>query len=362
MKLEDVVKSNIAIEALYHVVKRAELFNEMYFPVEITKIGIGGSSLRDEKPRDIDISVEARIKKEIYLEWEEFKEILDRNTFRLYELSLELTNIYGRSDILTLIEHFYHELVYLGFKKHWIANWLPWVRISDIKYGYDRGVLDTYFNLEELISRFLKAHWHKKRIEIHFQVQGKEKLHKFDSITVWDNNSGFLDIDEKELEKYFHLEFKKLKKIIIEIGRGIKSNDPHDFIGILIYQPTQFVIAGLHVPEGFSSFEEQLKKIALDYFNTMQKLIRKRKESKQKINNLLRTYLKLFALVGLIAEKVEKMGKYELIDLFEQGEGEKSLIELLTKRLRSEGYKKDEIETIISKIDFNPVLAELKSI
>lgn len=60
MRLEDVVKSNTAIKAIQHVIKRAELFNRLYFPVMITKIGIGGSILRIEDPKDVDILIEAK--------------------------------------------------------------------------------------------------------------------------------------------------------------------------------------------------------------------------------------------------------------------------------------------------------------
>ncbi|MGV9141900.1 MAG: hypothetical protein ACOC1X_03075 [Promethearchaeota archaeon] len=51
----------------------------------------------------------------------------------------------------------------------------------------------------------------------------------------------------------------------------MRENTPH--VEPEVYQPTMFVITRTNVPEGISNFEEQLRKVALDYFKELQELI-----------------------------------------------------------------------------------------
>lgn len=78
-------------------------------------------------------------------------------------------------------------------------------------------------------------------------------------------------------------------------------------------------------------------------------------DPKLEINGLIRDYLKKFALIGLIAKKVERMGKFELINIVKQKDGVNELVEILSRRLKRYGYRRKEIEAVVTKIDFQKI-------
>lgn len=162
-KLESVIKAKKAVKAIRHVINRVEQFNNQYFPLEIKLIGIGGSSIRVEEPKDIDIFVEAHGIQEIWKEFFEFKQKLGSNINYFAEILFEIGEIKERVTIDDLIEVAKDDLLRLGFKKIWIENWLPWVRISDIRWGLDRGLPIVSFDEENLLSRFIKTGWRGKK-------------------------------------------------------------------------------------------------------------------------------------------------------------------------------------------------------
>ncbi len=165
-ELSRVIKSRVAIRAIQHVIDRAKQFNEDYFPVKIKSIGIGGSSLRVAKPRDIDIFVEAQAIDDIWYEFEEFRRRLNNN-FRLFVNAMyKIQEKKGRATINDLIDAIRDNLIKSGFKDVWIEKWLPWLRITDIRYGINVGIPLISFEIYDLIKRYLKSGWHGRRLEI----------------------------------------------------------------------------------------------------------------------------------------------------------------------------------------------------
>jgi len=112
--LESLIKSKVSIDAIQHVIGRALRFNEGYFPVKIKLIGIGGSSIRDPRPRDIDIIVEIEKIKERWKEWQDFIKILYENNWRLYNMAIELNKEGERASIDKIIERNKKKLLGLG--------------------------------------------------------------------------------------------------------------------------------------------------------------------------------------------------------------------------------------------------------
>jgi len=150
--LSDVIKSRIVIDALNHVVDRTEVLNSSRYPVKIIAIGIGGSALRKEKIGDVDITVHISEKPELVDEWKNFKENLLKRFFDIWSLIEETREIRRtRITIHDIVELYYDYLIQLGFKELWI-EWLKWTRISDFKWGINRGLPFPLFPLKNLLK------------------------------------------------------------------------------------------------------------------------------------------------------------------------------------------------------------------
>jgi len=250
-----------------------------------------------------------------------------------------------------LIGKYHRELIKIGFEDYWINNWLWWARIGDFDY-FVRLHFD--FDLDRLLERFLKHNWYGKRIEFHFDIEDYTFFKQnFPCITIWRSDVGLMDVFEKDVEKYIFEEFKELKQLFSDIKKNIK-NDVFDLP--LIYHPSLFVVTERMCPDDFGNFEKQLKTIALDLLRQIENLIEKNEnDPKLEINGLIRDYLKKFALIGLIAKKVERMGKFELINIVKQKDGVNELVEILSRRLKRYGYRRKEIEAVVTKIDFQKI-------
>jgi len=221
---ESVICSPKAIEALYHVIRRACEFNsEGCFPIRIREVGISGSSLRTDKVRDIDVIVVYVHKTDILPEWSSFMHLLNLRSRDLWLLFYEIE---GKRSIKALIKHKRKELIRLGFKPKWIESWLRWVRVNDIKWGMDRGLLVVYFNEDILVTRYLKQGWKRPRLEIHTAYYDEEKgklIYRYGEvpfITVWRADVGIVKPSPAAIHKFLEDEAQTLRRQAEAIVKG----------------------------------------------------------------------------------------------------------------------------------------------
>lgn len=229
-QLKKIVKSDIALAAIFHTIHRVKQFNNGYFPFRIKSLRIGGSSLRIEKPKDIDLFVEAHAISNLWQEWRRFDETLNSKMYEIYNLAHELCEIGEKATIGKVIEKAKDRLVKLGFEAPWIENWLPWVRISDIKWGLDRSGIIAYFSEDELISRFIKDGWKGKRLEIHvlsYDLEGQRRDAHGDvpSVMIWEAEKGIVIPETADRDRHLLDERAKLLELSNNLIRIIESTD-----------------------------------------------------------------------------------------------------------------------------------------
>jgi len=349
-KLENLIKSKVSIDAIQHVIERAVQFNEEYFPVKIKLIGIGGSSVRDPRPRDIDIIAEIEKIKERWEEWQDFIKILCENNWRLYNMTTELNKEGERASIDKIIERDKKKLLELGFSQKWIEKWLRWVRIADIKWGLDRGLPTVCFSEKELVSRFLKSGWKRKRLEIHIY-----KIADIPFVAVWNTNRGILTPNRKEIEKFLQKEHEELVSLSNTLLEIIKSKEKF-FSGIPpVYNDSLYLLTQeSKKDEIFRNTREKLRKIAFSKINEIKKLLKKGYSIET--NTKLRETLKQFYLVGLVYKKITN-DIFKLLEILREG---KNFTEVLSSRIKITSFSKKDIYEILGIINV-PLLEDVQT-
>ena len=83
----EALRSKVAKKAISHIIENAVNFNRESFSVKIREIGIGGSTLRTQKARDIDVVVKAEIEKNSHFKFNpnsslELKKFIHQNLSR----------------------------------------------------------------------------------------------------------------------------------------------------------------------------------------------------------------------------------------------------------------------------------------
>lgn len=155
--------SDNTINALAHVIKRTKEFNDDYFPYKVDKLMIFGSSIRTEEPKDLDLIVVLNEKDtKILNEWENFRNIM-LNSNRLFMNLVRKINESGRRANISLIINLYRdELIKLGLKERWIDRWLPWYRVSDIRFYSSLGLPYVFVDITTIVRRYLTHKWRKR--------------------------------------------------------------------------------------------------------------------------------------------------------------------------------------------------------
>jgi len=346
-----------AVKALMHLVKRAELFNDGYYPVIIDKIKVMGSSLRYEVIGDVDFVVECIAKEELWNEFIEFKEHLNSNLYEIWELLDELRlDLNIKVTINDLIENFSDELLMMGFKDEWLKYWLCWMRIEDLKFGIDRGLPVVFFDVNKLVERFLKSNWHDIRLQIipltltpsgeirGFKVEGP-------ALSFWTRSKGLRTPNVRELEEYLSEEFKVLRKKALEIKSAIEDercSGPFGYgYAIALVRNLDYFLSS-NLPEIVRKIIVALRSYVLSELNNSLKL--SPKGNLKVINTKLREHLKNIYISGLIAEKLtttDSLGKYWYwrekgtitIDL---------IVDMLYKKLKPFRIKKKDVVKIVN--------------
>lgn len=367
-KINKIIKPKVAQKAIRHVIKRVEEFNSQYFPFEITKVGIGGSSLRGENPKDIDLFIEAHGIRDRWNEWWEFKKCLNSNICSLGGLAYEISLEEGRATIDKLIASAKDDLLALGFKKSWIENWFHWVRISDIRWGLDRGLPIVDFSGNDLLSRFIKEGWRGKRLEIHvtyFDPDGNERSmpHDVPFITIWRKEEGIVIPTEKDLANFLMAEQMKLLKLLNDIIETLISKDDKYWDVPEIYRTTIWMIKEKE-EKRFSNLRLELTKLALAELIKIKELskVDSKINSVSELNTILREHLKRFAIIGHMYEKMTDVSYYFLHRPFKMNDIYVKLAEILPKRLRRYGYVKKDVIELLNKINLDALANDLEKI
>ncbi|OYT44040.1 MAG: hypothetical protein B6U85_10610 [Desulfurococcales archaeon ex4484_42] len=279
-QLEDIIKGKEALRALAHVIIRAHSFNTGMFPLVITSVGISGSSLREVEVEDIDVILECSMKSELMSEWRDFKRKLSENFNKIWSFITEVSTLTGRATINHIIENFRDELIDLGFKDLWINEWFPWMRVSDFRRGIEKGLPIPYFDVKDLVSRYVKYGWRGKRLEVHVVIEGEASLIKIPYVRVWTNKEGVIVPDNKVLKKYFIDERKELITLSMNIIKGSWAELPPAYFNIKSALESTFeettLISNAIKPYVLKSKEihDKVKKMLLNEIKELEKLVK----------------------------------------------------------------------------------------
>ncbi len=362
-QLKPVIKSSEVLRGLGYVINRVEEFNKKDFPFKITEIGIGGSSIRVVNPRDIDILIKAYGVKSKWKEWNEFKKILYSNWYNLGKLISDLSKSEKRVTIDKLIKRYENKLLSLGFKEQWIKKWLPYVRISDIRWSLDRIFPLVNFSEDKLISRFLKEGWKGKRLEIHislFDPGGKSIGIKDDVpfLIIWKIKKNVVVPTVQKINNFLKEENKKLvalsKKIIetVESEKEIISDIPE------VYHLTLWILKN-NDHSKLENFRNVIIELITEKINEIRDLIKK--EYSTETNTNLRKCLKDFVLIGYVYTQIVNFDKIKLYKTL-KSKNFHEIIEIISKRLRVYHYSKNDVKRIFKMLDLNTLLIDLEKI
>ncbi len=222
--LGNVIRCRDALRALDHVIHKAKLFNSGRFPLTVEYIGIGGSSLDSDEVADIDIVLCCSGRPEYFDDWLAFKRLLHEKFGIIWGIIVNLMDYVPKVTINHVIDYYRKNLADIGFKDWWINEWFTWLRISDFRYGIERGVPLVRFSLRELVERFFKHKWIGKRLEMHLKIidgAGK-KIRDFMEtdipyVIVWRRNAGLVVPSNRELLDFFRREYYELTDIATKI-------------------------------------------------------------------------------------------------------------------------------------------------
>ncbi|AEA47894.1 hypothetical protein [Archaeoglobus veneficus] len=354
--LNQIIRSNVAIKAIKHVVQRAEQFNNEYFPVKIEEIGIGGSSIRIDKPKDIDVFVKARAINSIWKEFFDFRTKTMESFHIFANAVLELTEEKGKSNIFDLIELIRDDLAEKGFKEDWIENWLPWVRVSDIRRGMESIIHMVLLDVEKLLERYLKKDWRGKRIEIHSTIIDPEgHIYGWDIkvpfLTIWTINGGWRLPDEDEIFEFF----KKERLALLEIFEKViaLSKEVPD-----IYNQT---IRMLEDSDGkFANTRKALSVLAVNVLKESLDFAVK-KDIPESIT-ILRQGLKRFALYGNLYYSIRYLELYKLLNALLDSNPKKKLVDVLHGKLKRDGYWRTDVQAAIENLELKNIYLDLKEL
>ena len=337
-ELSQVIKSKVAIKAIKHVIDRAERFNEDYHPVKVKSIGIGGSSLRVTRPRDIDISVEVQAVKEIWYEFEEFKKHLDNNFEVFIDATYKIRKEKGRSTINDLIDVTRGYLIKSGFKEIWIEKWLPWLRVEDIRCGINRGTHFVYFDICKLLTRYLKSGWRGRKLDI-ARVEGDVSNFpvSVSFLTIWTADKGLIIPSEENIIRLFKKEYNKL---------------------IEKFERTEEHWRNREANNRFKNTKQRLKDLAMFEITKIRDEIKDQGISSDTITKLSQG-LKRLRLIDLIYDTIESIEIFDLLEIFRNKNPHKFLSEILHRKLKREGYWKKDVENVLKDFDISLIYNDL---
>lgn len=366
--LRGIIRFRKAIDAICHVIGRVRKFNEAYNPFKIKLVGIGGSSVRTETPRDIDIYIEASTIPGIWQDWINFKHKLDEHIDILVDLLWTAREHKKRATINDLIKDARKELLKQGVGDKQFDSWFKWLRISDIQFGLNHGIPIVDFSGEKLVTRFITAGWKGRKLEIHSAILDIEKNswivhYDIPHLVVWKINEGVIIPSEDNIKVFNQREYVRLSKLAIDILELICSekNDDINYQKVPSIYHQAILLIKDHNETRFENFRKELKAfVSYEVVNIAKKYLKKDRESvTHEDNTALRESLKRFSLAGKIYEKINALD-YGTLDMISKKDNPKiSLIEILSRRLRRDGFWKKDIIEVIDAVDANKLIEDI---
>lgn len=128
-----------------------------------------------------------------------------------------------------------------------------------------------------------------------------------------------------------------------------------------IYHPTISLVKEEEEDQFFENLRKELRKLALSEVDFIKKLT-KVDNITPEVDTKLRDHLKRFALIGLIYTKIKDIGYYILKKTLETDNILKSLSDLLSPRMRREGYLKKDITEFLNNINLDTLVKDLEEI
>lgn len=365
--LREIIKFKKAIDAVCHVIERVRKFNEEYYPFKIKLIGIGGSSVRTETPRDIDIYIEASTVPGVWQEWLDFQHKLSENINVLANILWNARKCKKRITINDIIiGDARKELLKQGFEERQLDLWFKWLRISDIQFGLDRGLPIVTFTNEKLIARFISAGWKGRRLEIHpsiFDAEQKIWVSRYDipHLTVWKIEKGIVIPSKDEINIFNQREYERLSKLANSILKLIysKKNDIDYQVVPTVYYQAIWLMRNHNNKTRFANFRNELKMLLSHEVENIKKSLNKKIVTPED-NTELRNSLKRFALIGKIDEKINALEYNIIYTVFKTDDPKISLTEILSKRLRRDGFWKKDIMSVLNAVDINKLRVSLQ--
>lgn len=132
-----------------------------------------------------------------------------------------------------MISLYRERLTELGFKEKWIKCWFSYLRVTDFRYGIDRGLPLVFFDEKELITRYLKKGYAGKRMEIHVKIRGRIPFEDIPYIVLWRKNRGLTNVSTKELLEYFKKEYERLINIVTDLRERKMENLPPIYYSVI---------------------------------------------------------------------------------------------------------------------------------
>ena len=340
MNIKNIVKSDKALDAIEFVVNKAERFNSDYFPFKIVLIGIYGSALREIEVGDFDFML--IIKKDDskpLQEWKNFKEKLISSNNIFLELISKL-NVEGyRASTDLIINKYYDELVRYGFKPIWIRNWIKWLRISDVKEGVDRGSSIPFFDIENIVSRYVKERWRGKRLDI--QIFREKPPEDLAYITIWNIKEGGLEIGEEDVRNYYKAEYRNLYRVLQELAEALNDQSSK-----FIENVHPVLASTLQYSNMDNHLARKLRQYTMNKINKLYKISEEDEDKYPHVNSILRQAIKDISIATLIYEKLQNI-RYLLKKSQEsKNEDTEKIFNLIYKRIRRYRFRKKQIRKV----------------
>lgn len=361
------IKSNIAFKALAHVILRAKQINSGFYPIIIDHIGVGGSVLRSKDVGDIDIVVVSSNRPEYASEWEQFKKLLRENFIPLWEL-LSLTRDKsgkGKATIKDMISLYRERLTELGFKEKWIKCWFSYLRVTDFRYGIDRGLPLVFFDEKELITRYLKKGYAGKRMEIHVKIRGRIPFEDIPYIVLWRKNRGLTNVSTKELLEYFKKEYERLINIVTDLRERKMENLPPIYYSVIYALQNKLdeepqlgyleYTSDIHKMIIISMYEETVK-LLREKFELLKEYINIKPTGVEEFidsNSKLRRQLQELLALAYIIERFTTSKFRNIVIMSRYGDAHKFLNEITKYIIRTgvvRGYRKDALLSLINRL------------
>lgn len=354
-------------KALAHVILRSEEFNENPYPVVIKGVGISGSSLRALEYNDIDIVVLAEVKQPYYDEWKVFEEKIRKNFKQIWGLINEYRVKYDvkKVDLYSVILDNYDELLNMGFKKEWLDYWFKYVKIQDFRKWLNMGLLPLSIDIDEIVRRYLKQGYYRKRLEIHVKIKDVKDLIDIPYLIVWDREKGVLEITEDNLLDYFRKEHEILVDIAENLLNANLAGLPPiywDVLHILRDQPKPRLSDNEFIPNEAKDLITKLYDLAVkelySKINGLKKHIKTKVENLKEymaLNSTIKTTLNKITVAAFVIKTLDDQGfiyriieKTRDINEFKQVLGKEVL-----KRGVRQGHKRKELQTLIKQLMTN---------